>query len=45
MADPFPDDPARRTVALVLAGGRGSRLSPLTDARSKPAVPVAGQYG
>ncbi|MDI3329260.1 MAG: sugar phosphate nucleotidyltransferase [Micrococcus sp.] len=44
MADPFPDDPARRTVALVLAGGRGSRLSPLTDARSKPAVPVAGQY-
>jgi glucose-1-phosphate adenylyltransferase len=44
MADPFPDDPARRTVALVLAGGRGSRLSPLTDARSKPAVPIAGQY-
>ncbi|HEY4614803.1 MAG TPA: sugar phosphate nucleotidyltransferase, partial [Citricoccus sp.] len=44
MADPFPDDPARRTVALVLAGGRGSRLAPLTDARSKPAVPVAGQF-
>ncbi|QCU78854.1 glucose-1-phosphate adenylyltransferase [Citricoccus sp. SGAir0253] len=44
MADPFPQDPARRTVALVLAGGRGGRLTPLTDARSKPAVPVAGQY-
>ncbi len=44
MAAPFPNDPARGTVALVLAGGRGGRLSPLTDARSKPAVPVAGQY-
>lgn len=44
MATPFPDDPARQTVALVLAGGRGSRLAPLTDARSKPAVPLAGQY-
>lgn len=44
MADPFPQDRAHSTVALVLAGGQGSRLSPLTDARSKPAVPVAGQY-
>ena len=31
-------------VALVLAGGRGSRLEPLTDARPKPAVPFAGTY-
>ncbi|MDY6056063.1 glucose-1-phosphate adenylyltransferase family protein [Micrococcus sp.] len=44
MADPFPNDPEGRTVALVLAGGRGSRLAPLTDARSKPATPLAGQY-
>lgn len=44
MADPFPQDRAHSTVALVLAGGRGSRLAPLTEARSKPAVPVAGQY-
>jgi len=32
------------TIALVLAGGRGSRLSPLTDRRPKPAVPLAGSY-
>lgn len=44
MADPFPQDPLTTTVALVLAGGKGSRLAPLTDARAKPAVPVAGQY-
>ena len=29
--------------AVVLAGGRGSRLGPLTDRRAKPAVPFAGQ--
>ncbi|WP_336834552.1 glucose-1-phosphate adenylyltransferase [Sphingobacterium siyangense] len=31
-------------VAIVLGGGRGSRLYPLTDQRSKPAVPIAGKY-
>jgi glucose-1-phosphate adenylyltransferase len=31
-------------LALVLAGGRGERLRPLTDDRSKPAVPFGGKY-
>jgi len=32
------------TLALVLAGGRGSRLGQLTDWRAKPAVPFAGKF-
>ncbi len=32
------------TFAMVLAGGRGSRLHELTDWRSKPAVPFGGKY-
>ncbi len=35
---------ARNSVAMVLAGGRGSRLGPLTDWRAKPAVPFAGKF-
>ncbi len=31
-------------VAVVLGGGQGSRLQPLTTYRSKPAVPLAGKY-
>ncbi len=31
-------------LSLILGGGRGSRLYPLTKNRSKPAVPVAGKY-
>jgi glucose-1-phosphate adenylyltransferase len=31
-------------LSLILGGGRGSRLYPLTALRSKPAVPVAGKY-
>ncbi|WP_028998909.1 glucose-1-phosphate adenylyltransferase [Azohydromonas australica] len=34
----------RRTVALVLAGGRGSRLMNLTDHRAKPAVYFGGKF-
>jgi len=34
----------KNVVALVLGGGRGSRLYPLTKLRSKPAVPMAGKY-
>lgn len=33
-----------RTVALVLAGGRGSRLQQLTDSRAKPAVHFGGKF-
>jgi glucose-1-phosphate adenylyltransferase len=35
---------ARSAYALVLAGGRGSRLKELTDWRCKPAVPFGGKY-
>src|ERR1700692_143159 len=31
-------------LSLILGGGRGTRLYPLTALRSKPAVPVAGKY-
>jgi glucose-1-phosphate adenylyltransferase len=34
----------RKIVSLVLGGGRGTRLYPLTKVRSKPAVPLAGKY-
>jgi glucose-1-phosphate adenylyltransferase len=34
----------RSTLALVLAGGRGSRLRQLTDWRCKPAVPFGGKF-
>lgn len=31
-------------ISIILGGGRGTRLFPLTDHRSKPAVPVGGKY-
>jgi glucose-1-phosphate adenylyltransferase len=34
----------RLTLALVLAGGRGTRLGQLTDWRAKPAVPFGGKF-
>ena len=33
-----------RVLSLILGGGRGSRLYPLTQHRSKPAVPIGGKY-
>src|SRR5688572_1960054 len=32
------------TLAIILGGGQGSRLFPLTSTRSKPAVPIGGKY-
>ncbi|CAN5689642.1 glucose-1-phosphate adenylyltransferase [soil metagenome] len=34
----------QRVICLILGGGRGTRLYPLTKSRSKPAVPIAGKY-
>jgi glucose-1-phosphate adenylyltransferase len=33
-----------KIVCLILGGGQGSRLYPLTKSRSKPAVPIGGKY-
>jgi len=35
---------SKEILAIILGGGAGSRLFPLTAARSKPAVPIAGKY-
>lgn len=35
---------SKSIVAVILGGGAGSRLYPLTSTRSKPAVPIAGKY-
>src|ERR1700745_3720074 len=37
-------DLARNSVAVVLAGGRGTRLYNLTDWRAKPSVPFGGKF-
>ncbi len=42
-ADDIPQK-LRRTLALVLAGGRGSRLKALTDWHAKPAIPFGGKF-
>jgi len=36
--------PNKRIIAFVMAGGQGSRLQPLTSARSKPSVPFGSRY-
>ena len=35
---------SNKVLGIILGGGQGSRLYPLTDQRSKPAVPIAGKY-
>ena len=42
--DEFIDSPVHQILCLILGGGRGSRLYPLTKDRSKPAVPFGGNY-
>jgi glucose-1-phosphate adenylyltransferase len=50
--DPFPAMPTpalppgttQRTLAIVMGGGAGTRLFPLTKDRAKPAVPLGGKY-
>ena len=34
----------KNVIGIILGGGQGSRLYPLTESRSKPAVPVGGKY-
>lgn len=33
-----------RVLAIIMAGGKGERVMPLTELRSKPAVPFGGKY-
>jgi glucose-1-phosphate adenylyltransferase len=40
----FVSNLTKNTLALILAGGRGSRLKNLTDWRAKPAVPFGGKF-
>ncbi len=42
--DTFRRSPSARVLAIVLAGGEGTRLMPLTADRAKPAVPIGGRY-
>ncbi|MCS6821198.1 MAG: glucose-1-phosphate adenylyltransferase [Microscillaceae bacterium] len=35
---------SKSTIAVILGGGAGTRLAPLTSERSKPAVPIGGKY-
>jgi glucose-1-phosphate adenylyltransferase len=50
MRNPLSNEPkflsllTKKTVALILAGGRGSRLMQMTDWRAKPAVPFGGKF-
>lgn len=40
----FVSQITKETIGLILAGGRGSRLGPLTTWRAKPAVPFGGKF-
>jgi len=40
----LPPGTTQRTLAIIMGGGAGSRLFPLTKDRAKPAVPLGGKY-
>ncbi|MCA9563504.1 MAG: glucose-1-phosphate adenylyltransferase [Myxococcales bacterium] len=40
----MPTSKRKRVVTIILGGGRGTRLLPLTRRRAKPAVPLGGKY-
>ncbi len=40
----LPPGTTQRTLAIIMGGGAGTRLFPLTKDRAKPAVPLAGKY-
>jgi glucose-1-phosphate adenylyltransferase len=44
LAHMIPPSLSDRTLAIIMGGGAGTRLFPLTKERSKPAVPLAGKY-
>ena len=44
MTDSRIIEAAEDTLGIILGGGRGTRLFPLTEERSKPAVPLGGKY-
>ena len=45
MKDPaLPPGTTQRTLAIIMGGGAGTRLFPLTKDRAKPAVPLGGKY-
>jgi glucose-1-phosphate adenylyltransferase len=44
MAKALPLKSMNNVLAIIMGGGQGSRLFPLTHKRSKPAVPLAGKY-
>jgi glucose-1-phosphate adenylyltransferase len=43
-APALPPGTTQRTLAIVMGGGAGTRLFPLTKDRAKPAVPLGGKY-
>ena len=44
MSDVAPTVPVESTLAIIMGGGAGTRLFPLTKERAKPAVPLGGKY-
>src|ERR1700751_602919 len=38
------NSPQNKTLSIIMGGGAGTRLFPLTKDRAKPAVPLAGEY-